>query len=104
MNTPLETLLEQADAAVARGSSDAALRIILDILHQIASGTLTISDTDLSDDVAYFEKKARTALAAGDASGAEKAENQANLLTSAETLVAEAEGKPVKSTRRTRTK
>jgi propanediol dehydratase small subunit len=91
MAVTLSELLAEADAAVASGANDRALKTILNILHKIADGQLIITDTELGDDIAALENKADILREAGDETGALKAERQAKMLRSADTIVDQVE-------------
>ena len=93
MATTLKDLLSIADAAVARGSSDTALKVILKILHHVADGTIIIRDAGdgLEDDIAHLESRSAELAEAGDAEGALKASRQAQMLKSATVIDAATE-------------
>lgn len=93
--TRTEELLALAESAANRNNTGEAVRIIIDILQEVAAGTLSLTrgdpKDDLKDDIAFFEGKAAKAAARGDTQSAKKNSERAKMLKAAETLVAKKE-------------
>lgn len=80
-------LLGEADAAANAAKFDQAIKVILQILRGMESGTLRMNDASgIADDIAWFEGRAEKEEKAGNADGAKKSRQRAQMLKSAKTL------------------